>query len=356
MRRHSMLARSGLLAGFGACALVAAVHAGEGAPPVRPVLAGQPFPAASFKNLNAAAGGAETVDLAQVLGKKPVVFCYWIAGNRHSEEVLVQLQSLVGELGAERLALYSFVLEQPGRGVEIIRSRIEAQAIRVPVLNDEGFKIGNQLLVQSVPSIAIVDRDGRLRLANGASLAQTLEYKMNVEAAVRRVAQSGSLGTYGYLDRYFPVQELVGKRCPDFEAPLLTGSGQQRWTELMDNKKLNVLIFWSVDCPHCRKSMPEINDWLKQNPQSVNVISAAQVSNATVKIKTKEFCDSHGFVFPTLEDADQKLSEQFLVTSTPTILIIRPDGVVDSVMLSDLTDFGKAIEERKRRLAPQVGS
>ena len=36
--------------------------------------------------------------------------------------------------------------------------------------------------------------------------------------------------------------------------------------------------------------------------------------------------------------------------STPTVLVIRPDGVVDSVLLSGETDLGAALEIKKREI------
>jgi hypothetical protein len=38
------------------------------------------------------------------------------------------------------------------------------------------------------------------------------------------------------------------------------------------------------------------------------------------------------------------------VISTPTVVVIRPDGVVDSVLLSGETDFGHALELKKREI------
>lgn len=354
LRSHGQRSLFGIaLAGL---LLSLAVRAQGSAAPAGPVFAGDPFPAAVLKNLNPSAGQQPTVDLAQVLGKKAVVFCYWIAGNSRSEEVLLQLQALAAELGPERLAVYGMVMRRPGREEDAIRERMQALNVRVPVLDDEGFKIGSRLRVQSVPNITLIDREGHLRLANGATLTQTLEYRMDLRGAIRRAAETGKVGTYGYLDRYYPVKELVGKRCPDFKAPLLSSRTEQNSSTLFDGQKLNVLIFWSVDCPHCRQLLPEINTWLKQNPSGVNVISAAMVTNPAIKTKTQEFCNLNGFVFPTLEDDGKRISDQFLVTTTPTILIIRPDRIVDSVLLSDLTDFGKAIEEKKRLLLRAAGS
>lgn len=310
---------------------------------------GEKFPAAKFENLASSAGSGTTVDLGQVLGKKPIVFLYWIAGNMRSENLLRETEQLVAGLGG-KVMLFGVVMPQPGRDAEAIRGRIRELNLKIPVLSDEGFVLGQRLRVQAVPHLAIVDAEGRLRLTNGASLHQALEYEMDLTKAIRRVAESGSLGTYGYLAQYYPVRELVGKHCPDFTAPLLTTSVEQRWSSLISGDKLNILIFWSVDCPHCRAALPQINDWLKQHSEGLNVFSAAVVDSEATKVKTREFCDLNGFVFPTLIDRDRQISALYQVTSTPTILIIAPNGQIDTVLLTGDQEFGKAVEEKKRAL------
>jgi peroxiredoxin len=224
------------------------------------------------------------------------------------------------------------------------------------VLDDVDFSIGRRLGVRSVPHVSIIDAEGRLRLTNGASLIQVVGYKTDLAQAVRKVAEAGKLMTYGILDPYYPVKELEGQRCPEFSAPLLSTSVEQKSLDLLDTKKLNVLIFWSVGCPHCRKSLPEINAWLQQHPDGVNVISAASVDTDEAKIQTREFCESNHLSFPTLVDQDARLGQLFQVTTTPTIVIIRPDGVIDSTIVSGQKDFGHAIEETKRRLLGPSGS
>jgi len=322
----------------------------QGIPPAE---FGERFPASALENLNEGIGGASTVDLGRVLGKRPVVLYYWIAGNQRSETVFQELQELAGELGPQKLLLYGLVTERPGLGAERIVERMRALKIHVPVLNDRGFELGQRLQIHHVPSISILDLEGNLRLANAGSLRQILEYKMNVEDAMRRVATTGKLGTYGSLPRWYPVQELVGQKCPDFDAPLLFDGGVRRWSKMIDPEKMNVLVFWSVDCPHCRESLPELNQWLKKNSDGINLVSAAKVLNETVRVKTEEFCRLHDLVFPTFIDEGRKIGEMFMVISTPTFLIIRPDGVIDSVILSGLENLEKTLEAKKKEL---VGS
>jgi hypothetical protein len=40
----------------------------------------------------------------------------------------------------------------------------------------------------------------------------------------------------------------------------------------------------------------------------------------------------------------------YQVISTPTIVVIRPDGVVDSVLLSSETDLGAALDAKRHEL------
>jgi peroxiredoxin len=328
------------------------------APPGSPPLAqvpsveyGASFPAAKFSNLNSASGQPATIDLATYLGKKPIVFVYWMAGNSRSEKILLDTEAAVDKAGADKVAL--FAIASPAYGstdVGPIKDRTAALKVKAPVLRDEGFRLLQQLAVRAVPNIAIVDGEGKLRLSNGGSLTQSLEYKLDVEAAIRRVATTGRLGTYGALPTYYPVTELVGKKCPDFDAPLINDAAAHSLSSMLAPDKVNVLIFWSVDCPHCKASLPKLNDWLKGHTAGMNVISAARITDDATKTRTAEYCKISGFLFPTFVDKDMQIGATFQVISTPTVVVIRPDGVVDSVLLSSETDLGAALEAKKREI------
>jgi thiol-disulfide isomerase/thioredoxin len=322
-----------------------------GLAPVPPAEFGQAFPAAKFTNLNEAAGQPATIDLAAYLGKKPIVFVYWMAGNPRSEKILLDAQAAVDKAGADKVAFLPVAAPAFGStDVGPIKARTTALKLKAPVLNDEGFRVLQELQVHAVPNIAIVDGAGRLRLSNGGSLTQSLEYKLDVEAAIRRVATTGRLGTYGMLATYYPVTELVGKKSPDFDAPLINDSVTRSLSSMLASDKLNVLIFWSVDCPHCKASLPKLNEWLKDHQVGMNVISAARITDEATRVRTAEYCRISGFLFPTFQDKDMQIGATFQVISTPTILVIRPDGVVDSVLLSGETDLGAALEAKRREI------
>jgi peroxiredoxin len=325
--------------------------AAPGLAPVPVVEFGAAFPAAKFTNLNEAPGQPASVDLAAYLGKKPIVFVYWMAGNPRSEKILQDTQVAVDKAGADKVVLLAVAAAAFGStDVAPVKARTAALKLKAPVLNDEGFRILQQLNVHAVPNIAIVDAEGKLRLANGGALTQSLEYKLDVEAAIRRVATTGRLGTYGALSTYYPVTELVGKKCPDFDAPLINDATAHSLSSMLASDKVNVLVFWSVDCPHCKASLPKLNDWLKGHPTGINLLSAARITDDATKVRTAEYCRISGFSFPTFVDRDMQIGAIYQVISTPTVVVIRPDGVVDSVLLSGETDLGAALEAKRREI------
>lgn len=345
-----VLAATGLMFGQSA-PKPPAVPGSPGLAAVRPVDFGGAFPAAKFANLNEATGQPATVDLATYLGKKPIVFVYWMAGNPRSEKILLDTQAAVDRAGADKVALLSVAAPVYGStDVGPVKARAAALKLKAPVLNDVGFRILQELQVHAVPNIAILDAEGKLRLANGGSLTQSLEYKLDVEGAIRRVAATGRIGTYGALSTYYPVTELVGKKCPDFDAPLINDAVARSLSSMLASDKVNVLIFWSVDCPHCKTSLPKLNDWLKDHSGGVNVISAARITDDATKVRTAEYCRISGFRFPTFVDKDMQIGSTYQVISTPTVIVIRPDGVVDSVLLSGETDLGAALESKRREI------
>ncbi len=327
---------------------------GSGVPglaPVPPVEFGAKFPAAKFGNVNDVPGQPATIDLATYLGKKPIVFVYWMAGNPRSEKILMDTVAAVEKAGADKVVFLPVAAPAFGStDLGPLKARISALKLKAPVLNDEGFRLLQQLQVRGVPNISLVDGEGKLRMTNGGSLTQSLEYKMDVEGAIRRLASTGKLGTYGPLSNYYPVTELVGKKFPDFDAPLVNDAMTRSFSSMISSTKVNVLIFWSVDCPHCKTSLPKLNEWLKGHADGMNVITAARVTDEATKARTAEYCKISGFNFPTFVDKDMNIGAVYQVISTPTVLVIRPDGIVDSVLLSSETDLGAALEIKKREI------
>ena len=311
---------------------------------------GQPFELQVYNNLNPNAGPA-SIDPTIHVGKRPIVLYYWIAGNVRSEQIFKEVELLWREIGSDKLALYGIAFQQPGRDARLIRARLEKSDIRVPVLDDDTFRLGQLLRIQQVPNIAVIGTDGTLRFSNGGSLKQPVEANMSVADVLRRAADGKTVGLYGYLDFYHPVYELVGKKSPAFSAKLLNDKSEadRKLYDMLAEDKLNVFIYWSVDCGHCRQYMPEFAKWVRDASPDVNVVTAAVAGNEALRIKTREFCAMKQIELPTLLDAESEIGTLYNITTTPTVLLIRPDRTVHSVLRAN-GDYAEAIEAAQREL------
>jgi hypothetical protein len=59
----------------------------------------------------------------------------------------------------------------------------------------------------------------------------------------------------------------------------------------------------------------------------------------------------HGLGFPTLLDVDDKIFDAYQITATPTLFVVTPDGVVES-LLSPTGDFGEQVSAKAKDLLP----
>ena len=71
-------------------ALSAALAAVPPAPQTaaQPIAFGEKFPGGVFENINSGVGGPASINLGEVIGRKPVVFCVWSVGHQLTAESL----------------------------------------------------------------------------------------------------------------------------------------------------------------------------------------------------------------------------------------------------------------------------
>ena len=79
------------------------------------------------------------------------------------------------------------------------------------------------------------------------------------------------------------------------------------------------------------------------------------MAGMSAKIKTETFCEQSAFVFPVMYDEDNSIRDLYSVSSTPTIVLIGPDGVVDSIGSAE-QEIGTLVEESHRRIFAKSAS
>ncbi|PSU82854.1 hypothetical protein CTM93_12250 [Photobacterium phosphoreum] len=126
------------------------------------------------------------------------------------------------------------------------------------------------------------------------------------------------------------------KDMPSETIPTLaTNTIDQQWVDIekMSYDKPVLLYFWATWCSVCNLVSPSIN-WLADDHQ---VISIAITSGDDRRLS--QFMKYKKYDFPVINDPTGKISREWGVTATPSIVIVK-EGHISSITTGATTPMG----------------
>jgi thiol-disulfide isomerase/thioredoxin len=137
---------------------------GEAAPFVetaRTMLVGRPAPAVTLALLD-----GTPVDLAKLLGKKPIYLKFWATWCVPCREQMPHLQSTFQKYG-DKLALYAIDVgvDDP---IEDVRDMVKAKQLSMPVAYDRDGSVSEQFFLNVTPQHVLIDKAGIVRFVGHA--------------------------------------------------------------------------------------------------------------------------------------------------------------------------------------------
>jgi len=135
----------------------------------------------------------------------------------------------------------------------------------------------------------------------------------------------------------------TGTKLRNFKATDITGK-KYELKELAG--KTVVLNFWFINCPPCRKEIPELNILVSQYQDNPDVVFLAIALDE--KYEIKEFLKKSPFLYNII-DRGRFLSDQYHVKLYPTHVVLDGQGVVkfhsDGLANNTIYWIGKTIKE-----------
>ena len=292
-------------------------------------------------------GTLGTLDVGTPGQDRFLVLFYWVAGHGISEGSLVAMRDWARD--HDNVTLVS-VVPPRGKTAKQVGERMEALGLDVPVIWDEGYRLQATVRAGQVPHITLVDPTGIVRVAGAASPRHEISPGTTfVDYLDRAVAGKGH-PTIAQLPRYYPVTELIDGPFPDFVLSEVPNRRPLRFSDHVTDGKVTLLVFWSPDCGHCKKELPVINAYYKTHRADLNIVGIVRTKDAGFRQRTTDFIRLHDLKFPVVTDDTSRTWDDYKVVTTPTTVVVMPNGRVDSVLLGSAVNLEQELDKSMSRL------
>src|SRR5215212_7760974 len=179
-------------------------------------------------------------------------------------------------------------------------------------------------------------------------LGQNGRLLMRVEALERQFGAGSSVTPPPDDVPSEPLPRLpVGQTAPDFELQGLRGVVVTLAT-LRAAEKPVMLLFTDPDCGPCTAMLPEIRRWQKEYDEELTI---SLVSRGTVEANRAKSTE-HGLRGLLLQD-DWEVSEAYGVESTPSAVLVTPEGTIGSPVLEGADSISAFVEFMERDWLPR---
>lgn len=135
-----------------------------------------------------------------------------------------------------------------------------------------------------------------------------------------------------------PPMPKAGESAPGFE--ILSVDGKSYSLKEKTDGKVVSLVFWSLFCAPCRRSMPILNDLYKELRDKDFEVVTVNMDGERFVDSIKSYVAEEGLEFAILMDEYDgyalKVADPYGVQGTPTIFLIDKDGVIAFSMAGDL--------------------
>lgn len=116
---------------------------------------------------------------------------------------------------------------------------------------------------------------------------------------------------------------LCDKKAPDLNMPDSTFSRRIRMSEI--DKPVTVLVFWDINCGHCKKEMPIISRMFDSLTNKHIEIYAVYTQGDWEGWKKRLASDQYKFINVANAFGEDKFREKYNIRTTPQILVLDRD-------------------------------
>lgn len=140
---------------------------------------------------------------------------------------------------------------------------------------------------------------------------------------VSRQSTNEKNSNYNYSDTTIGTNK--GDRAPDFSLKDINGNTVS--LSKLKGKKV-ILNFWATTCPYCKIEMPELEKFIKNHKNDVQLLAIDIGEN---KSTVNSYLNGKGYTFTILLDNDTKVALDYKVQFIPMSFFIDKSGIIRSI-------------------------
>lgn len=291
-------------------------------------------------------GGSTGREIAPLVGTRPVFIVYWRPKDPLAEATLASAAE-IHRTAAPDAAFVPLAVLAAGQPPSDVASRLAALGLaEVPPRIDNGGQVATIFGIRHAPSFALIDAGGVLRLVGGSDLAQTGPNGVSIAEALALAGRGAPVPTLGVLQPQ-PVYRMIGKPLPDAAVTELDGRTWRKLSSFSEGGKRLVVFTWLPTCPHCKTELPRLRDWyLRNRPADLAIIDIARAETPATQEETRKLIQEYPWTH--LLDVDRKALRALMVTETPTVYLVGPDGKIQGIQVGGPINWDAWLGSAKR--------
>jgi peroxiredoxin len=260
---------------------------------------------------------AATFDLKAYQGKV-LLLEIGVIGCEKSQEGLAALQKIRGAARNDKDLAIAFVHASPNEAA--LKEFLGKGNYEFDVFSDTQGKIARLFSFQAIPTFYLIGKEGDIRYAGPRD-----EKKLAEMLAAIRAEKPGSKKNYFLDERTAPGAKIIPFALKS------NGNAEVSTTATLKGAKLLLLLFGDDKCPFSRDALAKL-------PTLDRRFSSGGLKTLVVHVgawnaQAASYYSGLKLPCPVALDENEKLADAYAVKAVPTVLLVRPDGVIHAKAL-----------------------
>lgn len=279
--------------------------------------------------------------------KSVMLLNFFAPGEYNNFEQLKRLELLRLVYGPKGVRFINICQRSPFTDVPQERQmNIMSEAgLKSELVFDLGNTTGQAFFLTAYPTLVAVSKSG---IIEGVVEGNVSDFEARVKRMLDTLLTGRSIArpAAGPTQPNRPALTMIGQASPDFSLSL-QGGGKLTRADAAGHPA-TVLNFVAPNCGFCRRQIPLVETArAAYESKGVLFVNVGQTMRKEFSAEdVQKVMQELGTNLPLAHDPTNQVGRLFKVTSYPTLVILRPDGQIDDVIIGAKKNLGELLQAR----------